>query len=189
MNSIYIFAQTFHLYQTCRPPSSIYPSGAVNSWRRTAEHLTEKAGQRLRISAGRITDELCFRIMTRKKQKGECSIIAFSEVFLQDLFHSLTSFQTRHLLQYLLPFFLNRHTKNCPLQVASSPHFAACYKVPQADMAVQLSPVACAVCSAWFPAFTNCRISCTPAFDRPITSSHPVSLNEGLNGVLFGSSV
>uniref|UniRef100_A0A0E0DGI1 NB-ARC domain-containing protein n=1 Tax=Oryza meridionalis TaxID=40149 RepID=A0A0E0DGI1_9ORYZ len=107
--------------------------------KRTAERLTEKAGQRLRISAGRITDEL--------------------------------------------------HTKNCPPQVASSPHFAACYKVPQADMAVQLSPVACAVCSAWFPAFTNCRISCTPAFDRPITSSHPVSLNEGLNGVLFGSSV
>ncbi|BAH95333.1 Os11g0555300 [Oryza sativa Japonica Group] len=86
-------------------------------------------------------------------------------------------------------FAMVRHTKNCPPQVASSPHFAACYKVPQADMAVQLSPVACAVCSAWFPAFTNCRISCTPAFDRPITSSHPVSLNEGLNGVLFGSSV
>ncbi len=41
----------------------------------------EKAGQRLRISAGRNSDELCFRITTREKRKGEGYINALSEVF------------------------------------------------------------------------------------------------------------
>uniref|UniRef100_A0A0D3HN04 NB-ARC domain-containing protein n=1 Tax=Oryza barthii TaxID=65489 RepID=A0A0D3HN04_9ORYZ len=76
----------------------------------------------------------------------------------------------------------------------SAAHFAMAHQElsPSSSLVsalVQLSPVACAVCSARLPAFSNCRISCTAAFDRPITSSHPVSLNEGLNGVLFGSSV
>jgi hypothetical protein len=40
----------------------------------------EKAGQRLRISAGRNSDELCFRITTTEKRKGEGPINALSEV-------------------------------------------------------------------------------------------------------------
>ncbi|BAT14442.1 Os11g0555300 [Oryza sativa Japonica Group] len=66
--------------ENCKEPSIAFEESAahfamVRCLRRTAEHLTEKAGQRLRISAGRITDELCFRITTRKKQKGTPRIV------------------------------------------------------------------------------------------------------------------
>uniref|UniRef100_A0A0E0JPJ6 Uncharacterized protein n=1 Tax=Oryza punctata TaxID=4537 RepID=A0A0E0JPJ6_ORYPU len=60
--------------ESCKEPSVSLEESAnftsVKCLRRAAVHLKEKAGQRLRISAGRNSDELCFRITTTEKRKG-----------------------------------------------------------------------------------------------------------------------
>jgi hypothetical protein len=49
--------RTYLVYYICHPPYSTDAYGIVTSWRRAAEHLMEKAGQRLRIFVGRNSDE------------------------------------------------------------------------------------------------------------------------------------